>query len=245
MESLPPPDRACLRRVHSFAELLATPFSGQVNALCWERRLAGNFGEIVARLAERRRPGETGENGEGITRLDAELLHALPLSPAGRIAVEQMLADHRLLSDRGLSPELNFLRFYPREENPGIVRTDVYSFHADRAPVEADTWLCTYHGAPSEGLPNAEVRRFVEIPEVRTALLREFGREDDGAFREFLSDNCYDLHFAPRPGAQPYSFGVGHLWRIATEYPGSPVPPCVHRAPDNLPGQPPRLLLIA
>jgi hypothetical protein len=29
------------------------------------------------------------------------------------------------------------------------------------------------------------------------------------------------------------------------EYDGSPVPPCIHRAPDTRPGDPPRLLLIS
>jgi hypothetical protein len=46
-------------------------------------------------------------------------------------------------------------------------------------------------------------------------------------------------------GAQPFSFGLGHVWRIACEHPGSPVPPCIHRAPETAPGQPPRLLLIS
>ena len=50
---------------------------------------------------------------------------------------------------------------------------------------------------------------------------------------------------AALPGARPWSFGVGHLWKIACLYDGSPVPPCVHRAPPTIPGQPPRLLLIS
>ena len=45
--------------------------------------------------------------------------------------------------------------------------------------------------------------------------------------------------------AEPFSFGLGNLWRIAVEYPDSPVPPCVHRAPATIPGRPPRLLLIS
>ena len=59
-----------------------------------------------------------------------------------------------------------------------------------------------------------------------------------------LRDACYDLHYAPTPGAQPFSCGIGHLWRIAVDWPGSPVPPCIHRAPDTHPEDPPRLLLI-
>jgi hypothetical protein len=76
-------------------------------------------------------------------------------------------------------------------------------------------------------------------------LLRGFGGEDNEAFREYLAENCYDLHYAPTPNAQPFSFGLGSLWRIAVDYPGSPVPPCIHRAPITRPGRPPRLLLIS
>ena len=139
---------------------------------------------------------------------------------------------------------LNCIHGYPRDEQPGPVPTDVFSFHADSAPVEADTWLCTYHGAPSEGLRNDEAQRRVDVPETRAALLKLFGGKDDNDFRAWLNENCYDLHYAPVPSAQPFSFGVGHLWRIAVDWPGSPVPPCLHRAPETFPGQPPRLLLI-
>ena len=82
-------------------------------------------------------------------------------------------------------------------------------------------------------------------PATRARLLADYGGPDDADFREFLADNCYDLHYAPRPGAEPFSFGLGHLWRIAVEYPGNPVPPCVHRAPENIAGKLPRLLLIS
>ena len=111
--------------------------------------------------------------------------------------------------------------------------------------MEADTWLCTYHGPASEGLRNEEALRRVDLSETRAELLRHFGGQDDDDFRAWLNENCYDLHYAPVAHAQPYSFGVGHLWRIAVDWPGSPVPPCIHRAPATLPGQPPRLLLIS
>jgi hypothetical protein len=85
----------------------------------------------------------------------------------------------------------------------------------------------------------------VDIPATRAELLRLFGGEDNDDFREYLKENCYDLHYAPIPTARPFSFGLGNLWRIAVDYPCSPVPPCLHRAPETLPGQPPRLLLIS
>ena len=224
-----------VKRVGSFHELSTTRFADGVNALCWERTLPGDFGEVVAQL----------KSSEGISTLDDAQLLALPVSAAGKVAIEIMLEDLRLLRDHGVAPVLNCIRRYPREEEPSVVPTDVYSYHADSAPVEADTWLCTYHGAASEGLRNEDAQRRVDLPATRAELLKLFGGKDDDGFREYLNENCYDLHYAPVPHARPFSFGAGNLWRIAVEYPGSPVPPCVHRAPENLPGQPPRLLLIS
>ena len=230
-----PVDYPRIRQVHSFQELVSTPFADGVNALCWERSLPGDFGEVVERLG----------GGEGIVALDEVGLLALPVSAAGRVAVEWLLADLRLLRAQERAPVLNCIHGYPRDEQPGPVATDVFSFHADSAPVEADTWLCTYHGPASEGLRNDEALRRVDIPATRAELLKLFGGQDDVEFREFLNENCYDLHYAPAPQARPFSFGLGNLWRIAVDYPGSPVPPCIHRAPETAPGQPPRLLLIS
>jgi hypothetical protein len=205
--------------------------------MCWARRLEGDFAEVLARLPA----------GEGITPVDEDGLRQLipELSPAGRSAVAVMLEDLERLRERGLQPSLDCIRAYPREEEPGAVPIDVYSFHADSATVEADTWLCTYEGTPSDGLRNDEALRRVEVAETRAALLEEFGGEEGPEFEEYLADNCYDLHYVPLPGARPYSFGVGNLWRIAVAWPGCPVAACVHRAPENVPGQPPRLLLIS
>ena len=232
---LPPPGNPRIKVVGSFAELVATPFAGGFNALCWPRTLPGDFREVVTALGA----------GEGIESLDEERLQALTLSDAGRIARDILVADLALLRAQALAPELNCIHAYPRDDAAAAVPTDVYSFHADSAPVEAATFLCTYHGAASEGLRNEDAQQRVAVPATRAELLREYGGADDADFREFLSGNCYDLHYAPLPGAQPYSFGLGHLWRIAIDWPGSPVPPCVHRAPAQLPGEPPRLLLIS
>ena len=231
----PPPGYARIQVVGSFEELVTTPFAGGVNALCWPRLLPGDFGEVVAQLGV----------GEGILTLDDARLRKLALSDVGRASVEVLLADQQRLREIERDPVLNCIHGYPRDEEPGPVRTDVFSFHADSAPVEADTWLCTYHGAVSEGLRNDEARRRVEIPETRAELLRLFEGEDDADFREYLSDHCYDLHYAPLPQARPFSFGLGNLWRLAVDWPGSPVPPCIHRAPDTSPGDPSRLLLIS
>lgn len=230
-----PPDYPRIQRVNSFHELVTTPFAHGVNALCWPRTLPGDFGEIVKLLGD----------GEDIRVLSEAQLLALPVSPAGKLAVDVMLADQRLLRERELDPVLNCIHGYPRDEDPGPMRTDVFFFHVDSAPIEADTYLCTYHGASSEGLRNEEARRRVDIPATRAELLKHFGGEDGPAFQEYLSDHCYDLHYAPVALARPFSFGIGNLWRIATEWPGSAVPPCVHRAPETVPGDVPRLLLIS
>jgi hypothetical protein len=227
------PDYFRIKCVSSFAELVGTPFAHGVNALCWPRTLAGDFGEIAGTIG-----------GEGIVSLDEKRLGSLALSAGGASAREVLLADLKLLRDQGLAPELNCIHAYPRDDEAAVMSVDVHSFHADSAPVAASTYLCTYFGPTSEGLRNEDALRRIEIPATRAALLKEYGGDDDEGFREFLSELCYDLHYAPAAGAQPYSFGIGHLWRIAIAWPGSPVPPCVHRAPAQLPGQA-RLLLIS
>jgi hypothetical protein len=224
-----------VRLVHSFAELLSTPFSGEVNALCWPRTLAGDFNEIAAVV------GPLDE----ITTVDDESLLALPLSPAGRLARELLLPDQKLLREAGLDPSLDLIPAYPREAAPGPVPIDVYDWHVDSANTLADTWLCSYTVACSEGLASSDALRRIDLPDTRAALLRAYGGPDDAGFSAWLSAHCYDLHYAARPQARPFAFGLGNLWRIATQCPGSPVPPCIHRAPVTLPGQPPRLLLIS
>lgn len=230
-----PPGYPRALAVASFADLLATPLDRGVNALCWPRTLPAGFDTVVAALGD----------GEGIVPLDEERLLALDLPPVGRAAVAWMLADLHRLRDQGLDPALNCIYAYPHDDPAAPVATDVYSFHADRAPISADTWLCTYHGAPSEALRQEDACRKVDDPAIRARLLADYGGDDDAGFREFLADNCYDLHYAPRLGAEPFSFGHGHLWRIAVEYPDNPVPPCVHRAPLVGRESPPRLLLIS
>lgn len=228
-------DCSRIQKVHSFQELVETPFADGVNALCWEREIPGDYAEVVRLLG----------GGEGVVGVDEEMLRALPVSAAGKMAVERLVEDLRLLREQGLAPELNIIHGYPRDEEPEGVRTDVYSFHADRATVETDTYLCTYFGPASEGLRNEEGRKHVEVPDTRTALLKLYGGEEGPEFEEFLSDHCYDLHYAPAEGARPYGFGLGHVWRIAVEYPGCPVPPCIHRAPETAVGDGVRLLMIS
>lgn len=223
-----------IKLVHSFDELISTRFADGVNALCWPRALSGSFDEVIRHLPA----------PEGITSLDDEMLEALPLSEAGRTAVDFMLGDVRVLRENDLSPELNHVNGFLRDADPGPMRRDVASFHADSATVEADTWLCTYHGATSEGLRNDEAIRRIDIPETHAALLKAFGGNNDDAFREYLIEQCCDLHYAPTPGASPFTFGLGNLWRIATQHPGCLVPPCIHRAPDTVVGER-RLLLIS
>ena len=229
------PDLPCIRYVGSFEELVSTKFSGEVNALCWPRQLPGDYGEIVSKLQVDR----------GITTIDEEDLNALSLSPEGQMAREILLRDQAMLIERGLLPVVDCINGYVNHDQDGPMSTHVQSFHVDSATVEADTYLCTYYGLSSEGVRNDEVIRRVDLPETRAELLAIYGGEDDDGFREFLNENFFDLHYAPLPHARPWNFGIGNLWRIACEYPGSPVPPCIHRAPDTVPGVPPRLLLIS
>ena len=234
-ESDLPADHPQIRKVSSFEELVGTPFREGVNALCWERTLEGDFAEVAKLLAVR----------PGIIPIEDEQLSRLSVSAKGREAVQSLLEDIRLLRELGVEPVLDCITGHPREVCSAPIPTDVYSFHADSATEQMDTYLCTYVGASSEGLRNEEARRWVDVPEMRARLLQEFGGADDDAFLEYLEDHYFDLHYAPLADARPYSFGLYNLWRIAVVYPGSPVPPCVHRAPQTLPGDAPRLLLIS
>lgn len=230
----PPTDYPRVRRVDSFDELASVRFADGVNALWWPRVLAGDFTEIIDHVT----------STEPLVSLDETFLETLPLSPNGRLAANALIADLGRLRRLALDPVLNCIHGYPRDDSAGPVPTDVFSYHADSANTEADTWLCTYLGSPSEGLRHEDAVRRVDDPATRAALLADYGGADDDGFREFLNDHCYDLHYAPRPGATPFSFGHFNFWRITTDYPGSPVPPCVHRAPATIVGQP-RLLLIS
>jgi hypothetical protein len=130
-----------VRMVGSFEELIATPFRDGVNALCWPRTLDGDFGEVVVKLGL----------GQGITTLDAETLHALPLSPAGQKLRRVHACGSSPAQRARARTVLNGINGYVQPEETGPVRTDVCSWHADSATAEVDTWLCTYHGASSEG----------------------------------------------------------------------------------------------
>jgi hypothetical protein len=225
---------AHVRRVDSFEALLAARFAATCNAICWERALPGDFDEVVREL----------HAGEGITTIDDGQLAALTVSGAGEMAVATLLADLRRLREAGHAPELDCVAGYARDQDE-VLPTDVLSFHVDSATVPTDTFLCTYTGVASEGLCGDQAERCVDVPEIRAALLARHGGEDDEEFAAYLHERHFDLHFRPTARARPFSMGLGNLWRLAVQFPGSPVPGCIHRAPATPPGGPPRLLLIS
>lgn len=218
--------------VTNFQDLVSTPFNGEINAICWIRELRGDFSEIVKKIAL----------SGNITEIDQEKLCELQLSEQGQLAREILLYDLKLLKAHGASPILNVIRCYDRDDTYPFFPTDVYSFHVDRSPIPTDTFLCTYYGESSEILPNSQGQKKVLIPAIRDELKKLYHGADEG-FESFLSDHFFDLHYEAKPGARPISLGTGHLWRLAVDHPGSQVPPCLHRAPKEKPGQN-RLLLI-
>jgi len=218
--------------VSSFSELVNTSFQGTMNAICWSRKLNGDFEEIVSKLKLK----------ENITEVSIEDLLALQLSEQGSVARETILNDIQLLTDFGASPSLNLLKNYERDEEFDFISTDVYSFHVDRSPVGTDTFLCTYYGAASDIISNDEVEQKILIPEIR-AKLKQLHDGSEEEFEDFLKENFFDLHYEAKPGASPTNLGIGHLWRLAVDHPSQKVLPCVHRAPIENDGEY-RLLLI-
>lgn len=218
--------------VSNFQELVNSHFQGTMNALCWSRNLMGDFQEIVAKL----------ELKENITEVSVDDLLALQLSENGSLARDVLLSDVQLLTDFGASPTLNLLKCYERDDELDFISTDVYSYHVDRSPIATDTFLCTYHGAASDIVPNDQVEQKILIPEIR-AKLQELYDGPESEFDAFLEEYFFDLHYQPKPNATPVNLGMGHLWRLAVDHPTQQVLPCVHRAPVEKDGEY-RLLLI-
>lgn len=220
-----------IKFVTNFHDLVSTQFYGKTNAICWTRQLTGNFSELVNRL-------ELSENMATITK---EELCELQLSEEGKLAREIILNDLQLLKIQGASPILNLIKCYDRDDAYPFFPTDVYSFHVDQSPIPTNTYLCTYYGEPSELLPNALAEQKVLIPEIQDELKKLYVGSDEG-FKSFLSEHFFDLHYQAKPEAIPINLGVGHLWKLAVDYPQSNALPCIHRAPKEN-GQK-RLLLI-
>lgn len=219
-----------IQRVTNFQELVSTPFNAGINAIGLIRNLMGDFAEIVSKV----------ELNKNITVIDEELLRELTLSEQGNLAREIILNDLQLLTAHGAAPVLNVIKSYERDEDYPFFPTDVYSFHVDRSTVPTDTILCTYYGAPTEIVPNSAVVQKIMVPEIRDELKKLYGNDDEG-FDDFLTENFFDLHYQTKPNALPFSLGIGHIWRLAIDYPESKILPCIHRAPKE---KTKRLLLI-
>jgi hypothetical protein len=219
-------------RVSQFHDLVSRPFQRDINAICWSRELVGDFAEVVSKIAL----------SENITELGEEELREMHLSGQGQLARQILLNDMKLLTDHGAAQVLNVIKYYERDDSFPLFPTDVYSYHVDRSPIPNDTFLCTYHGEASDILCNNEAIQNILVPEIRIELKKLFEGSDEG-FEAFLIENFFDLHYQALPNAQPINLGLGHLWRLAVDYPESKVLPCVHRAPVEKNGEP-RLLLI-
>lgn len=226
------PDENQIHTVKNFPDLVSMPFQKEMNAICWKRELIGDFSEIVEKI----------EIDENIIELGQDELRELQLSKQGNLAREILLNDMKLLKAHGASPILNIIKFYERDDSYPFFPTDVYSFHVDRSTILTDTYLCTYYGESSEIVPNSHAIQKIIVPEIREELKKLYHGPDEG-FESFLSENFFDLHYQAQPNANIISLGLGHLWKLAVDYPQSQVLPCVHRAPKEKAGQN-RLLLI-
>lgn len=226
------------RAVASFDALVGAAFGGGVNAYVCARDVDGDFDGLAARCAA----ADADFDVDGLTTLSPAALRACAASSAQARAAEAVCSDWERLAALGKDPTLNVIARYPHDTRGLPIAVDVHSFHADRAPIETDTWLCTYAGAPSEGLDNDAATAILDDDAVRAAVRAAAGDVDDDAFAAFVVDHSFDLHHRVHDPAGVFSFGQRALWKIAVQWPGAPVPPCLHRAP--LPDGALRLLLI-
>lgn len=221
-----------IHQVSNFQELITTPFYGEKNAMCWNRDLRGDFKEIINKL----------ENDKNILKVSTKQLLELELSSQGKLARDIIINDFKQLENHGTSPTINVIKNYERDDAVPFFPTDVYSFHVDRSTIPTDTFLCTYHGESSEIIPNSQVQKKAQIPEIRKKLMELFNETEEG-FESFSKEFFFDLHYQQKPNSVPIKLGKGHLWKLAIDHPEKNVPPCVHRAPLEKNGES-RLLMI-
>ena len=226
-------DENQIQQVSTFEELINTAFIGRINAMCWNRELQGDFAEIVNEF----------RCSDNITTIHPDELLDLKLTDQGKLAREVLINDIKMFEAQGTAPVLNIIKNYNRDEEYPFFPTDVYSFHVDRAPIQVDTYLCTYYGAPSEILPNDQAIQKMLVPEIRSELKKLYQGKEGPGFENFLSEYFFDLHYEEKAYAHVVSLNVGHLWKLAIDYPNNPVLPCIHRAPKEGVGES-RLLLI-
>ena len=81
--------------VTNFQDLVCTPFHGKINAMCWTRKLIGDFSEIA---------GKVKLNGN-IAVIDEDEIDELQLSEQGQLAREILLNDLRLFPIKKITPE--------------------------------------------------------------------------------------------------------------------------------------------
>jgi deoxyhypusine synthase len=78
-----------IQLVATFKDLVDTSFGGNINALCWQRVLEGDFFEIIEKIKPR----------ENITSIEPDELIALELSEQGNLDRQTILADWDLLEN--------------------------------------------------------------------------------------------------------------------------------------------------
>lgn len=119
-------------------------------------------------------------------------------------------------------------------------------FHFDGGNVEIGRVLIPYTAPTTEGIAPEDCIRFVDIPKFQQDLIGRYGQDkvDPAELAALYKQGIAEIRL-PLPGAVPYSFSAGDVFRHAVQENMAGVTPHLHRAPPMPKGAKPRLLLVA
>ena len=219
--------------------------SGKTNVILHRRKLRGDFNALAAHLAGNKKVTiDRSLRREDVVKAEKEL------KGKAKKAAQEILADIDMLAREGYhSTKLRLIgdEGYRMDHGYDLKKgSGVSLFHFDGGQPLKGRVLTAYAGATTQGIAPEDCIRFVDIPKFQQDLIGRFGQDhvDPKELAALMKRSIADIRL-PKPGAIPYAFSVGDIFRHAVRDNKAGVTPHLHRAPPMTTGAKPRLLLVA